>query len=211
MGAVAIDHVRERFGLGRTVAYRRTAALTRAGLLARSRILHDEPALLHTTPAGLRYVGLPLEAPRLSPGSITHWIACADVWLLLERRIAARQVIGVRELAFSERAERRAIASAKVGELPNGSPRLHRPDLALLGGERPIAVEVELTPKAPQRLARIMDGWRKASCVERVLYVCGTASTRRGVERAVRRAYAEDRIDIVGMGDLASISLVDRS
>ncbi len=42
------------------------------------------------------------------------------------------------------------IASAKVGDYPDGSPRLHSPDLAILNGERPIAIEVELTPKSPQ-------------------------------------------------------------
>ena len=69
----------------------------------------------------------------------------------------------------------------------------------MLGSDRPIAVEVELSPKAPQRLERILAGWRKATCVEQVLYVCGDGATKRAVERAVRRARAEERIEVTDL------------
>ena len=122
VGAASIEHVQVRFGIGRTVAYRRTSALIRAGLLDRVRLLHGEPALLFATHAGLRYVGAPLGLVRLSPGSAGHWLACADVWVALEERHGSDRVVGVRELVLAERVERRPIASAKVGTLPNGSP-----------------------------------------------------------------------------------------
>ena len=57
------------------------------------------------------------------------------------------QVVSDRELRLFERIEGKPLASAKVGEHPDGSPALHRPDLAIIGEELPIAVEVELTPE----------------------------------------------------------------
>jgi hypothetical protein len=61
----------------------------------------------------------------------------------------------------------------------------------------PIAVEVELTPKAPRRLLSIIRAWRGAECVAAVRYYCAPGPTRRGVERAVAKAYADSRIEIL--------------
>lgn len=54
VGAVQADHVMFRFGMGRTVTYRRLAALESSGLVKRSRVLHGEPGLITATRAGLR-------------------------------------------------------------------------------------------------------------------------------------------------------------
>ncbi len=107
------------------------------------------------------------------------------------------QVVSDRELRLFERIEGKPLASAKVGEHPDGSPALHRPDLAIIGEELPIAVEVELTPKAPQRLLRLIRAWRRASWVEEVRYYCAPGPARRAVERAVRSARAEERVRIL--------------
>jgi hypothetical protein len=202
VGAASVDQVRAKFGVRRTVGYRRTSALIAAGFLRRARLLHDEPALLAATAAGLRYVGLPLQVARLSAAAVPHWLACADVWLRLEERHGAERVVGVRELVYAERVEGGRIASARIGTLPNGAPRLHRPDLVVVGGERPVAVEVELAAKSPQRLQAILAGWRRESGVESVVYVCGSAATRRAVERAVTRARAERRIEITSIQEV---------
>jgi hypothetical protein len=62
----------------------------------------------------------------------------------------------LRELRFAERDASKPIASAIVGELPDGRPMLHRPDLVVRDDGRTMAIEVELTPKAPRRLDRIV-------------------------------------------------------
>jgi hypothetical protein len=62
----------------------------------------------------------------------------------------------LRELRFAERDASKPIASAIVGELPDGRPMLHRPDLVVRDDDRTMAIEVELTPKAPRRLDRIV-------------------------------------------------------
>lgn len=202
VGAASVDQVRVRFGVRRTVGYRRTSALISAGFLRRARLLHDEPALLAATTSGLRYVGLPLRVARLSAAAVPHWLACAEVWLRLEDRFGPERVIGVRELGYAERVEGRRLASVRIGTLPNGAPRLHRPDLVVLGDGRPTAWEIELTPKAPQRLQKLIAGWRRERGIERVVYVCGSGATRRAVERAVRRARAERRVEITSIEEV---------
>jgi hypothetical protein len=60
----------------------------------------------------------------------------------------------------------------------------------------PIAIEVELTPKSPKRLREIIRGWRRASWVDEVQYLCEPGQTRRAVERAVEKLHASDRIHL---------------
>jgi DNA-binding Lrp family transcriptional regulator len=286
-GAVSISHVRATLGLGQTAAYDRVAALIEAGLIERLDTLSGEPSLLRATRSGLRYGGLDVAPAVVSPGSVDHWLRCASVAVGLEALHGAHRILTVRELIVAERHEERPIASAKIGELPNGVPRLHRPDLVVLpeghplvrfhgwgsGPKRPtpdgnqvqgargddeafatsaahhprspgrgdpgsnrepgsiahartrerggeatscgerllagaehmrgdvqemgvVAIEVELTPKSPRRLREIIRGWRRASWVEEVHYLCEPGQTRRAVERAVEKLHAADRIVI---------------
>jgi hypothetical protein len=88
------------------------------------------------------------------------------------------------------------VASAKLGEGRAGRPRLHRPDLAVVGNGGPIAIEVELTPKAPGRLTQIVRAWRRARCVAEARYYAAPGKTRRAVERAVERAHARERVRV---------------
>lgn len=278
-GAVSIAHVMAALGLGQTAAYERVAGLIEAGLLERLDLLRGEPALIRATRAGLRYAGLGMAPAVVSPGAVGHWLRCASVALNLEARLGAHRVLTERELLVAERHEERPIASAKIGELPDGSPRLHRPDLVILPEGHPLvrlhpeglalnthpsagnqtdgpgegdgvllsshddrageeaasspaahartrnrgcditsddartpgeaedvradaedvragvlAIEVELTPKSPKRLREIVRGWRRASWVSEVHYLCEPGQTRRAVERAVEKLHASDRV-----------------
>jgi hypothetical protein len=276
-GAVAITHLMSALGLGQAAAYRRVAALIDAGLLERLDLLRGEPALIRATRAGLRYAGLGMAPAVVSPGSVDHWLRCASVALELEALHGAEHILSERELVFAERHEGRPIASAEIGKLPNGAPRLHRPDLVVLPPDHPlvrlhpegvalntpapdgnqahgpgeddeafsvprgsddragrviaahprtrergrdesgvderdlagaeemradetdmgvVAIEVELTPKSPKRLREIIRGWRRASWVSEVRYLCEPGPTRRAVERAVEKLHAADRVQV---------------
>ena len=223
-GAVSIAQVKVALGIGHTAAYRRVAGLVDAGLLERLHLLRGEPTLLRATRAGLRYAGLGVAPAVVSPGSVGHWLRCAAAGLDLEARFGAGRVLTVRELVSAERHEERPIASAVVGRLPDGRPRLHRPDLVVLPEGHPLtrihveevdpaagphpgmwgvrpgegdevwAVEVELTPKSPARLREIIRAWRRAEHVDHVHYLCEPGQTRRAVERAVEKLHASGRI-----------------
>ncbi len=196
LGAATLPQLRERFGIGRTVAYRRAAACIEAGLLERVRLLHGQPAFLRATVRGLRYAGLPLPVAQLSPELGNHWLACGWVAVRLPRP-SDSVLVSERELRLQERVEGRPLASATLQEHADGSLRLHRPDLVLVGEEGVIAIEVELTPKAPQRLDAIVKAWRGTRCVDRVRYYAASGTTMRGLERAVERRRAEGRVELL--------------
>lgn len=126
----------------------------------------------------------------ISAGAVDHWLRCATAALILSAELGVDRIVTERELRFAERTERRTIASVEVGSLPGGVPRLHRPDLVVLEGERATAIEVELSAKAPARLDVIIRAWRRAVGGRRldgVRYLCAPGPARRGVERTRAR------------------------
>jgi hypothetical protein len=196
-GIVSIQHVMEAMVVGRTAAYRRVAACVEGGLLERLDLVRSEPPVLRATREGLRYAGLGLSVAAVSPGEVEHGLRCASAALAAEQHFGPERVLSERELAFAELVEGRPIASAKVGELPDGSPQLHRPDLAILSKVGTLAVEVELTPKSPRRLERIMSAWSRARWVKEVQYLCRPGQTHRAVTRAVKAAEAKRKVTVV--------------
>ncbi len=106
-------------------------------------------------------------------------------------------MLSEREIRAHERDEGELLASARVGELPGGRPALHRPDLALLSPQgRLLAVEVELSVKAPARLAAICRGWARARHVNGVYYLA-TPQAVRAVSRGVAEMRAGDQITVL--------------
>jgi hypothetical protein len=197
-GLVAIRHVMTEMEVGRTAAYRRVAACVDAGLLERLDLLSTEPGLLRATRDGLRYAGLGLPFAKVTPGAVDHLLRCATTAQLLGRHYGHDRVLSERELVLAEQIGGRPIASADLGER-RGKTRLHRPDLAVLTDEGVIAIEVELTPKAPRRLYGLIRAWRWAigtGTVSEVHYHCAPGQTRQAVERAVEKVRAEQFIAI---------------
>jgi len=194
-GCVFIEQVGRELGVGRTAAYRRVAACVEAGLLERIDLLREEPSLLRATRQGLRYVGLGgLGVAEVSPGGVEHSLRCAGTAQRLGERFGHELVRTERELRFAEQLHDAPLVSAVMGRLPNGKPRLHRPDLVLLPEQGTIAIEVELTPKAPRRLEAILRAWCRADWVWQVHYYCAPGQTRRAVERAIAKVRAGDKI-----------------
>ena len=199
MGAVGIGQVQGRFGVCRSVSYEVVARLVEAGLIERVSTLPGDPTLLSPTPQGIAYAGLGLPPARVTPGAVDHWLACADTALWAERRWGRESLMSERELRFAELDASKPIASAIVGELPDGRPMLHRPDLVVRDDGRTIAIEVELTPKAPRRLQTIVRAWRRARHVDHALYLVPPGPTQRAVERAVEATHAQERVQVVDL------------
>jgi hypothetical protein len=202
MGAVELGHVRRRWEVGRSVGYGLVRRLVEAGLLERVETLPGDPTLIRATLNGLRYVHLPLPLAKVSAYQVDHWAACASVSLWAEERWGKDAVISERELRRLEAGSERPIGSCVVGEHRGDYEALHRPDLLVTDNGSPIAIEVELTPKAPRRLEGIVRGFRRARHLERTIYVVGDRTTRRAVERAVRTVRAGERVQVV---DLKSV------
>ena len=202
MGAVSVEHVRRRWEVGRSVAYALVARLVEAGLIERVATLPGDPTLLRATHDGLRYARLGLAVAKVNPGQVDHWLACGDVAVWAEGQWGTDGLMSERELRFAELDSRRPIGSAVVGELPSGRELLHRPDLLVTDNGSPVAIEVELTPKAPRRLEQLVRAWRRARHVDQVLYVVPSGPTERAVRRAIDRKAARERVEVLELDSL---------
>jgi hypothetical protein len=207
LGAVTADAVAQHCGWTSASARARLLAAERTGLLRSWRVLSGQPALFTVTRAGLRASGLHgFEPCQVSVAGAPHAIACAGVAAALERAHPDHRVMGERELRLQERECAAALASACLGRGPGGAPLLHRPDLVLWpDGVRerlPVAVEVELTIKAPRRLVEICRAWARCRCVAGTLYLA-PPEVQRPLARAIERAQAGERIALVGLDALA--------
>jgi GNAT superfamily N-acetyltransferase len=208
LGAVTSDALALHEGCTPASARARLTAAERAGLLICRRVLVGEPPLYAATPAGLRATRLSgFEPCRISVANAPHTIACARVAAALERAYPDHRVMGERELRREERDSATPLASACLGVGPAGAPLLHRPDLVLWPEDRgmglPVAVEVELTVKAPRRLLEICRAWARCRCVAGTLYLAAE-EVMRPLARAVERSRAGERIvvlEIEAIGD----------
>jgi hypothetical protein len=205
MGAVTAEALADRLDVTTASARGQLQVLQKAGWLARKRLLAEQPALYTATRAGLRTAALQgLDPCRVSASNANHLIVCAWVAAALERCYPDHAVLGERELRRDERERGVPLASARLGVAPDGGPLLHRPDLVLWpegpdhGEGLPVAVEVELTVKAPRRLADICQAWARCRCVAGVLYLA-PPEVRRALERAIDQVQAGERIAVLGL------------
>ena len=206
MGAVTAEALACSQSTTVVSARARLRAAERAGLLLRRRPLAERPALYTLTLAGVRMSGLRgLDPCRVSAANAQHLIVCVAVAASLERCYPDHRVLGERELRRDERELRAPLASARVGIGLYGEPLLHRPDLVLWPDESeaclPVAIEVELTIKAPRRLTDICLAWARCRTVAGVLYIA-PPEVERALKRAVDRANAHERIVVVGLDAL---------
>jgi hypothetical protein len=209
-GAVTAEAVATHGGWTLASARARLGAAERAGLLCSRRLLAGRPALYTATRAGLRASGLRgFEKCHVSVANAPHAIECARVAAALEQAYPDHYVMGERELRRDEREARSQLASACLGRAVGDTPLLHRPDIVLWpqsesAGERlPVAVEVELTIKAPRRLLQICRAWARCRCVAGTLYLVAP-EVERPIARAIEHAQAAGRILALPLAALSS-------
>jgi hypothetical protein len=202
LGAVGAIDVMGRFGIGRSQAYHRLGVLVRAGLLEPRHLLRGQPTLYVATRDGLLWAQLArLEPCRVGVANATHFAVCARVAVVLERTEPSYEVWSEREVRVAELDAAGAVASAELGRLPDGRPRLRRADLVLMPRDdhrRPVAVEVELAVKGARRLEAICRAWARCRLIDHVCYYASPAAGR-VVARAVARVHADDVIEIYSL------------
>jgi hypothetical protein len=195
IGAGSVAEIAAACRLSERVTQGRLATLEQQGKMRTLRLLHRVAALHTLTRAGLVAAGRPeLDPVAVSTSNFAHLLAVARVAVALAD--AGRTVGGERELRAFERLENRPLASAEVGLARDGTFARHRPDLVCWEAGRPIAIEVELTVKAPVRLATIVRGWARSRLVGGVVYYA-TAAASRALVRAVRSESAGGRVAIL--------------
>jgi hypothetical protein len=219
IGAVTAEALAQLQGASIASARARLSAAVDEGLLSRHRLLTGQPALYSVTRAGLRATGLSgLDPCRVSAASSQHLIACAHAAAALQRCYPDHTLMGERELRREEHQAGAPVASAVLGRAADDRPLLHRPDVVLwppttwprrAEAERPIAVEVELTIKAPRRLADICRAWARSRLVAGVLYLAAP-EVEGALERALATARADERIVVVPLDALPDAAVPSR-
>ncbi len=206
IGAVTAEALAHLHDTSIASARTRLSRATRERLLTRHRLLADRPALYTVTRGGMRAAGLTgFEPSRVSVANSLHTIACAHAAAALQRCYPEQTVAGERELRREERRCGAPVASAILRHTGGRGPQLHRPDLVLWPSaaerERPIAVEIELTIKAPRRLEEICRAWGRSRDVSGVLYFAPPI-VERALRRAIAGAQAAERIVVVPLDAL---------
>lgn len=179
-------------------------------LLEQKTLLYRQPGLYVASAEGLRWCRLErLGVYRVGPGGFEHAREVARAAVALNADLPGWDVLSEREIRAAESDRGELVASARVGELPGGRPALHRPDLAVISPEeRVVAVEVELSVKAPRRLAGICRGYARARHIDRVYYLA-TPAAARAVARAVVETRAQDRITVLALADVQSLVAIE--
>jgi hypothetical protein len=206
IGAVTGEALALRRHVSVASAQAMLTAAARAEQLVRHRPLANRPALYTTTRLGLRAAALDgVEPCRVSAASAEHMITCAFVAAALECRYPEQLVVGERELRKREREAGAPLASVVLRRIGEYGPSMHRPDLVLLprsgSSQRPVAVEVELTIKAPRRLAEICRALARSRHIDGVLYLAQPA-VERALDKAIGVARAGDCIVVVPLDAL---------
>ena len=206
VGAVTAEALAVREGSSLASARGRLTAAARCGQLRRSAPLCGQPALFTVTRDGLRACGANGVVPaRVGAAGAVHAIVCASVAAALDASYPDHAVIGVPELRRLERSRSSPLASVRLRAAPGETPALHRPDLVLLpragNPSEAIAVEVELTVKAPLRLEQICRAWARSREPAGVLYVVAPA-VEPALRRALRSVYAAERVAVVPLASL---------
>jgi hypothetical protein len=212
IGSAALAELADVAGLNDHAAALRLRRLEQHGFVSRARLLHGSPALYLITSGGVRAVGrTDLSPARVSNGGFLHAYECARVARALERSLGGSFTIhSERELRAWERAAGRPIASAELGfDAAAAAADVHRPDLVCLAVADvaftlPIAVEVELTVKAPRRLRAIVRAWARCRRVEAVVYYA-TAPAARALERAIAEERAESAVRVLPLAQAGQL------
>ena len=141
------------------------------------------------TREGVAWAGIPqLEPALVGVATTRHRAACAWLAVHLERAEGV-EVWGEPRLRAAELEADHAVASAQLGQLPDGRPRLRPPDLALFpDAALPVAVEVELSVDGSRRLEAICRAWACCRIVSEV-----RCYAPQQIARAVSRAVSSVR------------------
>jgi DNA-binding transcriptional ArsR family regulator len=170
-------------GFGRRATYSHLQRLADAGYVIR--VFDPGGSVVAITAAGRRWIGTErgdVRAGATHGSGLRH--ARAVSWVAALLTVRERAWVSERELRGQSEWEIPVIWPAYRGR--------HRPDLGALMGSQRVAIEVELSLKAPRRLEAILCGHEQAITSGRiaggVIYVCDRADVLTAVTRAAERA-----------------------
>lgn len=162
-------------GASEEVARTRLDALTEAGYLIEEPLLAGQPVTYRSTRLGRHAVGSELRPLRLSLTNYWHDVGAAWLWLAARNGAfgSMREVVAERIMRSRDARGRDDPFGVRLGGRgQDGRERLHYPDLLMVDRDgRRIAIELEITSKAPQKREQILAGYAADPRIAKVLYV----------------------------------------
>ena len=171
---VTIQQAATWMKVGYETARHRLGLLVKAGYLRRKRFEHLGPLMHWLTREGGQVAGESLPAPKaINRVTYLHDTMMVDLAEALIARTGG-EFVPERRL----RAELKAKGQRVLTHLPDG--------LLYLDGQKPIAIELELSLKAADRLRDIVTDYAVDRRFHEVWYVVTNQTVRRAVERTVK-------------------------
>ena len=168
-GFVDIRHISERYGIKNKTAYAIMQRLVKNHYVNYQRVYHRQPGVYGLTALGKALCGSELSVIRqVSTATCRHDLLVVSVAQYLQARYGGTFI--------TERQLRHQAGSTGVGR------KGHFSDGQLLFGDKTIAIEVELSLKGRQRLARIHADYLKCIAIDKVWYFCGSTTLKDRLE-----------------------------
>ncbi len=181
-------------GTSTHTARKRLDGLTRWDMLARAVVVHRGGPWWSVTPAGLAWAGCDFSTWEPGPATVGHLRAVLDVRAWLLGQYLAASWVGERSIKRdrARAADLRGKGGRSAGHVPDG-------ELAFPGAD-PVAIEVDLSPKALDRRRAIverliLDGYNRAwyfvpaSMLDHSRPGTGMLALRDSLAGAIRRGF----------------------
>jgi hypothetical protein len=197
-----VDHLIALLGVGANGVAGCVDPLAAAQLVRIRNPFEGRPLTVQITGRGLGAIGSDLPTPSFDWRGYAHDVGVAWVWLAARAGAFGEleAIVAERRMRSRDGPGRRSdppLAVALGGVGPSGVERLHYPDLLLTtAAGRRVAVELELTAKAPARLEKILAGYGADPRVEVVLYLARARGVGDAVARAARRLGIPERVRV---------------
>lgn len=196
--------------------------LKRAGLVVGENSGVTAKTVWLPTPLGVRFSGLDLPTPTVSPATATHTLGLVDLGMRFEA--AGETVVTEREIRAADTRERptaRMLAARRfygderaASGADNRSTRfvvhlgagdgqyIHVPDMVLArpplpdGAPQSVAIELELRRKPPTQWRKILRAYRDSQAIGYTIYYTHRRDIRDGIQRAANELGMTDQIEV---------------
>ena len=173
-GFASADQICKWMGVGATAGYVRVKKLVDGGYLARERILHGQARIHKVTKKGIIASGdAVLPVGQIHLGTYRHDYALVDLGLMLEKETGGA-FVPERRIRHDEGLS----GVGKLGHIPDGYLQLE--------GQKPIAIELELSVKSRARINSIIKDYGGDLSVSEVWYYTDRTDVMRAIESAAK-------------------------
>ena len=191
-----VEQIARRFGMGRTAAYRRVAAMRGANLVKLTPPIFAGPGVSVVTKRGLWVAQSQLGLPHVDTRQFDHDLELVEI--ATDYELEGHTVITDREIRSMARTAHPSDERYRV----RGGAALNRswvyPDLIVETEELRFAVELEIAAKSQRRLTDIIWGYLRSRELDHVVYLVTDPVVGRRIEKISRALTSFDDVRVRG-------------